>query len=80
MDLTMPSSVRTVCVPANRSEHHLGRESRGRHSEPGEPCGISDAISVRGPKNAQNRVEVSITPAQRWVKLTSSSCGKVVKK
>ena len=32
------------------------------------------------PQNTQNRVHVSITPPQMWLKRTSSSCGKVSKK
>ena len=32
------------------------------------------------PWNAANCVEVSIAPAQRWLKRTPSSCGKVARK
>jgi len=32
------------------------------------------------PKNAQNRLQVSIAPPQRWLNPMPSSCGNVVKK
>ena len=61
-------------------EHDVGAEPGGGDAEPGvaERVGHPPAYAV--PKNAVNRVQVSITPPQRWVKRSPSSCGNVSKK
>ena len=48
--------------------------------EPGVARRVRDAAGVAVPKNAQNRLHVSMTPPHACVKDTPSSCGNVSKK
>ena len=77
---TILSSVRSVVRPSRRSTITSAAKCVAPTPRPVKPATYCTRPPCAWPQNAQKRVEVSITPAQRWLNFTPASCGKVVKK
>src|SRR5690606_17635396 len=80
IEFTSSSDVRSVSMPLNRSSMTFAANRLEPTPSPVNPAAYATRSANARPKNAVNRVLVSITPAQRCVNRTPSSCGNVVKK